>query len=511
MSPQKLSDFSDAQLPDPFDEKLPDAPVDLDDLDGFIDVAIDALKGSKDADLKLIDQPFTHTCEDVLHSIFVQRDFMDLPPYTLGETFTLIYSLYKVFREHRTQRRANIVDSTFDGHLIPALLIMIRKLKITDLATLLACIFHDMPEDPKVPVPSPDYFDDNYNPLPRAILKEVCLQAETRVFGVTKPDEAELPLIGEPNFGRKGEALLRLCTTTLHEKGGLATILIKLADRLNNHETLNSKPPYKRRKISQETVDIYIPFAQAIQSYPTADELMQFCLPHLNPTFYQQFYFNGWEPSMNNGSDYASLGQTARYHQFRTRHFTPEDPAGTPLPGGIKTTLENLLSMNLGVISDPIRLAPLSVNNYFVPDVPLNQQRFNDLSISPYDPMCEIKILIEDGAPVDEIIDTLIEQYGSTPGNSIEIQPLFAQNLGTRVTIFDAQHQAFLPFRIHDWEKEYAHHNSPFLNQPLPQKLSATIQSIIDRSENARQAQDLGFDPVQFTKSALRKISNVPE
>src|SRR5688572_26028964 len=64
-------------------------------------------------------------------------------------------------------------------------------------------------------------------------------------------------------------------------------ILIKLADRLHNMRTLDWLPPEKRRRISQETRDLYAPLAHRFGMAKMRWELEDLAFKHLEPDDYR--------------------------------------------------------------------------------------------------------------------------------------------------------------------------------------------------------------------------------
>jgi GTP pyrophosphokinase len=63
-------------------------------------------------------------------------------------------------------------------------------------------------------------------------------------------------------------------------------ILIKLADRLHNMRTLGSMPPPKRR-ISSETMEVYVPIAHRLGLNNIYRELQDLSFSHLYPLRYR--------------------------------------------------------------------------------------------------------------------------------------------------------------------------------------------------------------------------------
>ena len=60
-------------------------------------------------------------------------------------------------------------------------------------------------------------------------------------------------------------------------------LLVKLADRLHNMRTIGYMPPESRRRVAEETIDIYAPLAGRIGMYEMREELESLAFRELNP------------------------------------------------------------------------------------------------------------------------------------------------------------------------------------------------------------------------------------
>ena len=67
----------------------------------------------------------------------------------------------------------------------------------------------------------------------------------------------------------------------------IRVILVKLADRLHNMRTLHHLPEERRRRIAQETRDIYAPIAHRLGMSKLKNELEELTFRHLEPAAYQ--------------------------------------------------------------------------------------------------------------------------------------------------------------------------------------------------------------------------------
>ncbi len=63
----------------------------------------------------------------------------------------------------------------------------------------------------------------------------------------------------------------------------IRVIIIKLADRLHNMRTLNALKSAKRKRISQQTLDIYAPIANRLGLYQWSTELQDLCFRYIYP------------------------------------------------------------------------------------------------------------------------------------------------------------------------------------------------------------------------------------
>jgi GTP diphosphokinase / guanosine-3',5'-bis(diphosphate) 3'-diphosphatase len=110
------------------------------------------------------------------------------------------------------------------------------------------------------------------------------------VDGLTKlkfkiPTEATDRQRAVAETNRAGESLRKMLLAMAKD---FRVIIIKLADRLHNMQTLENVPPDKRHRIANETLDIYAPLAARLGIWEIKWQLEDLSFMHLHPEEYNR-------------------------------------------------------------------------------------------------------------------------------------------------------------------------------------------------------------------------------
>lgn len=133
-----------------------------------------------------------------------------------------------------------------------------------DLPTIVAGLLHDVPEDTSVTV--------------ETIEKEFGPEVAKLVRGITK-----LGKLKYRGLERYAENLRKMFVAMAED---VRVILIKLADRLHNLETLASLPPVKQQRIARETLEIYAPIANRLGMGELKGKLEDLAFKYVYPEEY---------------------------------------------------------------------------------------------------------------------------------------------------------------------------------------------------------------------------------
>ncbi len=138
-----------------------------------------------------------------------------------------------------------------------------------DLPTIAAGLLHDVPEDTERTLED--------------VEKEFGPEIARLVEGITK-----LSKIKYRGIARYRESLRKMFLAMAED---LRVILIKFADRLHNLRTLDALPEEKRRRIAQETIEIYVPIAGLLGIWSLKWQMEDICFKHLYPDDYEKLVY----------------------------------------------------------------------------------------------------------------------------------------------------------------------------------------------------------------------------
>ena len=134
-----------------------------------------------------------------------------------------------------------------------------------DTRGILAAILHDVIEDTPI---SKDELSEEFSPSVAEL-----------VDGVTKLSKLDNKSHAEAQAENVRKMLLAMAKD-------LRVIIVKLADRLHNMQTLGSMPNEKKRRIAKETQEIYVPLANRLSMNNIRHKLEALCLEAIYPHRY---------------------------------------------------------------------------------------------------------------------------------------------------------------------------------------------------------------------------------
>ena len=186
-----------------------------------------------------------------------------LKAYLPQEEIELIWEAYRYSNKaHMGQKR--IGGEAYISH--PVSVACIASEFHLDAASIQAALLHDVVED------TPSTADD--------IKEKFGSQVAKLVDGLSKLDKVHFADDTEAQAENFRKMLLAMSQD-------VRVILIKLADRLHNMQTLEPLKPSKRKKISQETTDIYAPIANRLGLNNVYQELEDLSFKYIHPLRYK--------------------------------------------------------------------------------------------------------------------------------------------------------------------------------------------------------------------------------
>ncbi|MBW1998856.1 MAG: bifunctional (p)ppGpp synthetase/guanosine-3',5'-bis(diphosphate) 3'-pyrophosphohydrolase, partial [Deltaproteobacteria bacterium] len=177
---------------------------------------------------------------------------------------TLVEKAY-VYSAKVHQGQVRLSGEPYLSHPLEVAYILTR-MKL-DVISVVAGLLHDTLEDTDTELPE----------IERLFGKETA----NIVDGVTKISKMKFGSHEERQAENMRKMILAMATD-------IRVIMVKLADRLHNMETLGFQPPEKQRAIARETLDIYAPLAGRLGIYWLKSNLEDLCLYYLEPEIYEK-------------------------------------------------------------------------------------------------------------------------------------------------------------------------------------------------------------------------------
>lgn len=234
-----------------------------------------------------------------------------------------VYAMQK----HGTQKRAS--GDAYFAHPLEVAAIL-TDLKLDD-ATIAVALLHDTIEDTDA---TRAEIDQTFGPEIGAIVE-----------GLTKIDRLNLVSREEAQAENLRKLLLAISED-------VRVLLVKLADRLHNMRTLEFVPPEKRKRIAQETMDIYAPLAGRMGMQGMRSELEDLAFRILQPDHYKAITDRLAAMEQKNATTISSVSQELE-QRFAAEGITAEVSGRLKLPWSIFSKIERK-SIALEQLSDVI-------------------------------------------------------------------------------------------------------------------------------------------------------------
>ena len=212
----------------------------------------------------------------------------------LPESYTaadreLVMRAYTMAEEaHREQKRHS--GEPYINHCI-AVAAILTELKVPS-EVIAAGLLHDTVEDTSVTLADVRReFGDTVRLLVDGVTKLTHLPRVSRgdQHAEKEEDQSEDAPLQPALLGRKEDMISETLRKTFLAMGeDVSVVLIKLADRLHNMRTLGYMPEHKRKRIAQETLDIFAPLANRLGIWQLKWELEDLSFRYTQPDKYKE-------------------------------------------------------------------------------------------------------------------------------------------------------------------------------------------------------------------------------
>jgi len=224
-------------------------------------------------------------------AIPLEKLFEQLPEKYSSTDRDLILRAYRVAEEaHREQKRHS--GEPYINHCI-AVASILAELRVPP-EVIAAGLLHDTVEDTTVTLADIRRdFGDTITSLVDGVTKLTHLPRVSRgdqhAGSEDDAQQAEEQPSAPALLGRKEDMVSETLRKTFLAMGkDVRVMFIKLADRLHNMRTLSYAPEHKRKRIAQETLNIFCPVANRLGIWQIKWELEDIAFRYVNPVKYKE-------------------------------------------------------------------------------------------------------------------------------------------------------------------------------------------------------------------------------
>ena len=187
-----------------------------------------------------------------------------LKAYYSDTDFELLKKAYHFATDaHKDQKRSSGEDYIIHPINVAAILIKLRM----DMESIISGILHDVVEDCNVSV--------------QTLEKEFGEDIAQIVAGLTKISQIKFKNIADSQAENFRKMIIAMAKD-------IRVIIVKMADRMHNMETLQYVSEIKQKKVARETLDIYVPMAGRLGINSIKTNLEDLCLRFLRPDIYRK-------------------------------------------------------------------------------------------------------------------------------------------------------------------------------------------------------------------------------
>jgi guanosine-3',5'-bis(diphosphate) 3'-pyrophosphohydrolase len=207
--------------------------------------------------------------------------------YTVADRELVMHAFQAAHEAHEGQKRHS--GEPYINHCI-AVASILADLKVPP-EVVAAGLLHDTVEDTTITLADiRREFGDTVKILVDGVTKLSHLPRVSRGDGhAGKNGDESGEEISPSLLGRRGDIISETLRKTFLAMGDdVRVVLIKLADRLHNMRTLGHMPEHKRRRIAQETLDIFAPLANRLGIWQLKWELEDLGFRYVNPEKYKE-------------------------------------------------------------------------------------------------------------------------------------------------------------------------------------------------------------------------------